>query len=385
MAEDWLRRFQDFSRTVDFVDDAIFDDVKDLLEKAFGEWRICFFRVLMSGHSIRTRSGNVAALRTIWSQDDSQTDFHIADENGAASTLTSYSLLHCKKLWITAEDGGKLKKHMHSPHGLIDHWPGPDGLPGLPPYTDSLGSSARTLVALPLKYGSRFFGVVNLEFSDALPISSRAMSTATMFSRSMARIIWLHETNQTQVNDSKDAIEQLHNGLQTTAHAFRRRRIFLASSAEEAGGAVIATIRKILETEFKEDFELDYWAEESASGGINDHVRSAIAAAEFGICYLSEQVSDNPRRYEDNPNVLFEAGMFQMLHQMRDSASDADAARWIPIRESSALTGPLPFDIAGDRKLSVPRDPETYEVDTEKFAEEFRTAIRTLMVALDVD
>lgn len=386
MAEDWLRRFQDFSKTVDFVDHTVFEDVTTLLEKAFREsWRICFFRVLMSGQSTRTASGEVPTLSTIWSQDDSETDFQITGEDGAASALTSYAFLHRKELWITAVDGGKLVNHVSSPEGLVDQWPGRPGLPQLPAYIDYHGSKSRTMVVLPLVYGMRMFGVVSLEFSDAIPISSRAKSTASDLALSLARIIWLHETNKTRLNDSKEALDILRSSYHTVSDAFRSRRVFLASSAEESEGPVIKTIRSILTDEFSDSFELDYWADDASSGGINDHVRSAIAAAEFGICYLSERVDDNPLQYNDNPNVLFEAGMFQMLHQLRDSASDADGARWIPIREPEPLSPQLPFDIAGDRMLTVPRDLETGEVDTQKLGDQFRKAIHRLMVALDID
>ncbi|MEP1470147.1 MAG: hypothetical protein ABJK25_04175 [Halieaceae bacterium] len=386
MADDWLSRFEDFSRSIDFVDQAIFEDVTALLEKAFKEsWRICFFRALMSGHSIRIGAGDVPALSTIWSKDDSETDFQIAGADGAAVTLTSYSLLQRKELWITAADGGKLVNHISSSEGLVDQWPGLPGLPELPPYVDYRGSVARTMVILPLEYGMRMFGVVCLEFNEYITISSRAKLTATTFAKSLARIIWLRETNKTQLDDSKEALALLHSRFLNASDAFQRRRVFLASSGEESGGAVIETIRKILSEEYSELFELDYWEEESASGAISDQVRASIASAEFGICYLSEKISDEPLKYFDNPNVLFEAGMFQMLHELRDSADDIDAARWLPIREGEQLTTSLPFDIAGDRMLVVPRSVETGEVNIEKFGDDLRKAINSLVVALQLD
>ena len=386
MAVDWLRRFQDFSRTVDFVDDDIFDDVTGLLEKAFRDtWKICFFRVLMSGHSIRTSEGDVPALATIWSQDDSLTDFQVADPDGTAVTLTSFCYLTRKPMWITARDGTKLNKHTATSEGLVDQWLATKELPPLPPYIDYRGSVARTQVILPLEYGNRLFGVVSLEFSDSISISSRAKSTAKIFAESLARIIWLHETNKTQLNDSKEALALLHNNYRSASDAFHGRRVFLASSAEEANGPVISTIQSVLAEDFADVLELDYWAEDTSSGGINDHVRSAIAAAEFGICYLSERDPDKPGCYIDNPNVLFEAGMFQMLHELRDNAGGVDLARWIPIREPQPLSTALPFDIAGDRMLTVPRNTETGEVDTEAFANDLRQSIHSLLDALDID
>ena len=74
-----------------------------------------------------------------------------------------------------------------------------------------------------------------------------------------------------------------------------------------------------------------------------------------------------------------------MLHELRDDPGDSDAARWIPVREGMEISTPLPFDFAGDRILVVPRDETSGEVDTDQLAEGLRTAVRSLIVALDID
>jgi len=374
--------------TVDFVDDELFDDLTGLLETSFSEaWRINFFRVLLSGHSIQTEDGEIPALSTIWSgHDNKMGDMQIATNTGEPTNQTTYSFLHRKPLWIKAKDGSKLAKHTTSSEGLADEWPGAPNLPALPPYRDYGGGETRTAIILPLDYGGRMFGVINLEFLDAISISGRAISSANSFAKSLARIVWLHETNKTQMSDTQDALRRLHFGYDAAANAFRGRTVFLASSGR-ADKVVVDTINSVLKTDFADHFDVEFWAEDSASGGINDQVRAAIAAAEFGICYMSEPVQDGTDtvQYVDNPNVLFEAGMFQMSHQLRDDPSDHNVARWIPIREALDITTPLPFDFASDRVLIVPRDATTGEVDTEEFADRFRRAIDGLIIALDID
>lgn len=386
MADDWFKRFQDFSMTVDFVDDDLMEDVTSLLESSFEEaWRICFFRVLLSGYSIQTDTGDVPALNTVWAKTDSKMgDMQIAKDNGDPTNQTTYAFLFRKPLWIRATDGSKLTRHTASPECLVNEWPGLPNPPTLPAYRDYGGGDSRTSVVLPLHYGGRMFGVINLEFLDSIEISTRAMKTANQFAESLARIFWLHETNRTQLNDSQDALRRLQTGYDTAAHAFRGRTVFLASSGR-ADKTVVETLRAILETEFAEYFSVEYWAEDSSSGGINDQVRASIAAAEFGICYMSEPVKEpvDNVQYFDNPNVLFEAGMFQMAHQLRDDASDYDAARWIPVRENMDITTPLPFDFASDRILTIPRVDG--EVDVEKFTEQIRKAVKDLIFALGID
>ena len=71
--------------------------------------------------------------------------------------------------------------------------------------------------------------------------------------------------------------------------------------------------------------------------------------------YLSEPDPDGAlggKRYSDNPNVLFEAGMFHVLRHNRGESLEG----WFPIRESTEWTGNVPFNFAGDRILILPRD-----------------------------
>jgi hypothetical protein len=54
----------------------------------------------------------------------------------------------------------------------------------------------------------------------------------------------------------------------------------------------------------------------------------------------------NGNRCQANPNVPFEAGMMQMLHEFRERR-DVLTSRWIRIREDDKE--PPPFNYAGDR------------------------------------
>ena len=230
------------------------------------------------------------------------------------------------------------------------------------------------------------FGVLNLEFKDCLPISARGKAAAKDLVAALSRIIWLHETNRTQLDDTRTALHQLQGGQDTAVDALRRRTVFLASSSR-ADASVVQTLRSVLNDDFDEYFDLEFWQEEAAIGSISEHVRTTIASAEFGVCYMSEPAhgDSGPAKYVDNPNVLFEAGMFQMLHQLRDDPSESEVSRWIPVREGPDLTTPLPFDFAGDRILVVPRNSETEEVDTEELADRMRNSVRQLITALGID
>lgn len=137
--------------------------------------------------------------------------------------------------------------------------------------------------------------------------------------------------------------------------------------------------------DFDHIFEPIYWKKVQASGNINDQVRAGIASCDFGICYFSEPVKDDAsggQSYADNPNVLFEAGMMQMLHELRDRR-DALTLRWIPIREEHKEAPP--FNFAGDRILIVPRIGETSELNEEGFKKQLHASVQELVDQLDLD
>ena len=64
------------------------------------------------------------------------------------------------------------------------------------------------------------------------------------------------------------------------------------------------------------------------AGSISAQVISEITGSDFGIAYFSEPVKEGA--FQDNPNVLFEAGMMQAL----TNAAGTLFKGWIPIRES---------------------------------------------------
>lgn len=128
-----------------------------------------------------------------------------------------------------------------------------------------------------------------------------------------------------------------------------------------------------------------YWDESKEIGSLKDQIYSSIKACVFGVCYLSEKISgaeEQVLRFQDNPNVLFEAGMMQMLHELRKEPASAPS-RWIPIREDNKFTTPAPFDFATDRMIIVPRD-ENGHLKGDEFRDNFQSAVKTLIKALDL-
>ncbi|MCG8047450.1 MAG: hypothetical protein N0C89_02265 [Candidatus Thiodiazotropha endolucinida] len=96
-----------------------------------------------------------------------------------------------------------------------------------------------------------------------------------------------------------------------------------------------------------------------------------LGTCRYGVCYLSERIPDaQPALYQDNPNVVFEAGM---LHG-RSDANSPPPASWIPIREKNSTDAP--FDFASERMIIVPRQNGRLQVS------QFKTMFRNRLDAL---
>lgn len=363
---------------MDFIDDAIVDDLKELLHRYFMETlEACYFRFLMEGTGIETPDGVLPTLETVWSsREDRRGDVALYARAGHSSGHLALAFESRRSLWITARDGSLLRTEGIE---LVDSW---SRTKSLPDYVDYGESAARTSIVVPLSYGERLFGVMDLEFEQYMTASTWGKAVIRLIEDAVSRIFWLNEMSRTQREDTRAAFAVLERSYRQSTSPFQRHTVFLASSGR-ADADVMAVILKVL-GEFDDIFDISYWKAEASAGNIAEQVRAAIADAEFGVCYISEPSPDAASRYRylDNPNVLFEAGMIQMLHELRDDHTDL-VSRWIPVREGPGLTPPLPFNLAGDRVVTVPRADATGSVDVSDFEQVLRKTVKE--VARDLD
>ena len=377
MSSEWANQFKHFALAVDYVDESIVDDVKTLLRRYFEETlEICYFRFLTEGPGTETPDGILPTLETVWSSSDEKTgDVALFTRGGAASGHLALCYELRKPLWITAKEGGLL---VDAGTDLVDGW---SRVKDLPAYQSPGEPSARTSIIVPLRYGDQLYGVMDLELEERISFSPSARDVVKTIADGVGRIIWLNKMTATQIKDTGEAFAELERSYSEGTSPLRRPTVFVASSAS-ADEQVMQTILGVLE-EFKGTFDVNYWKAESSSGSIAEQVRLAIADAAFGVCYISEPCAEEGSKYRflDNPNVLCEAGMLQMLHEVRDDRAEL-VSRWIPVREGPEVTPPLPFDFAGDRVILVPRPGEA--IDADAFAESLRKTVREIVDDLDI-
>jgi hypothetical protein len=379
MSSEWASRFKQFALAVDYVDDSVIDEIKELLKRYFEETlETCHYRFLMEGPGTETPSGVLPTLETVWASSEGKTgDVALFTPDGRSSGHLALCYEQRRALWITAPDGKLL---VDAGDDLVDGW---SRVKDLPPYIDYGESDARTSIIVPLRYGERLFGVMDLEFRHHIPASSKGKRVVKLIADALGRIIWVHRMTETQRDDTREAFSALEQGYHSGPTPLQRHSVFVASSAR-ADQQVMKVVLGVLE-EFGDQFSINYWRAETASGNIAEQVRGAIAEAEFGVCYISEPSEDEASKYRflDNPNVLFEAGMLQMLHELRDDRSEP-ISRWVPVRESPDIAPPLPFDFAGDRVVMVPRQAGAGPIDESALAETLRKTVKEVVDDLNI-
>lgn len=366
-----------FALAVDSVEDHVCEVVRNLLMRHLIErCEAQHFEVLMDGIRVDGLHGQKPGLQTKWTSGQSRS-FPLFTDDGEYRGQTAFAYHRNTKLWVTCQND----KSLNDPDAdYLDLW---SEVEDLPPYIAPNGASARTSILIPLSYGGRVFGVAFIEFAKKLSCTAELRAELDLMFAALARIIWLNHTTNNQLEDTKAAIEKLETSFGQDRSLFDQPSLFFAASSR-ADKDVIDVIHDVLKEKTEDRVQLVIWDEMHKSGPIGPEIIRAISTARYGVCYLSEPLDGEHRseqRYDDNENVLFEAGMFEAL----TADPDAGLKGWIPIREEwPSLTDDPPFDIAGHRMVVVPRVSTAADgeavlvVDSEALHEQLSRQIESL-------
>ena len=334
-----------FAESVDIVDDARFDSVRELVYRyAVKQLGGEYFELLRqeSGGEDNKQSW----LRTFWSSDDRLHTWTIRSDEGSYTNPVTDAFDNERPMWIVSPEKDPLEEAGQH-HDL---W---SNTPSLSRYRPSSSESIRTVVILPLKL-QRSYGVYCLESSQYIEITDVAKLELRRLADALALLYRLWEANRAQVTGTDHAIGDLRELLQQAKFPRLARPHFFIAFSNKADETVKLIIRDTLD-EFAAKLEYTDWTRMDDSGNISAQIGKEILESRFGLCYFSEPDGHDsaPPRYQDNPNVIFEAGM---LHARTTAAAETDGgepAGWIPIREQESP--PAPFDFAAERILQVPR------------------------------
>jgi len=359
-----------FAESVDIVDDARFDSVRDLVyryvtKQLSGE----YFELLRqeSGGSGDRQSW----LRTFWSSADDRLHFWpIRSDDGSYTNPVTYAFDNECPMWVVSPE----KDPLDEADEHHDLW---SKTPKLSRYQPSSSQSTRTAVIMPLRL-QRSYGVYCFESSRYIEITDVAKVELKRLADALTILYRLWETNKAQSAGTEHAIGDLREALQQAKFPRLAKPHFFVAFSNKADETVKLIIRDTLE-EFAAKLEYTDWTQMDESGNISAQIAKEILESRFGICYLSEPDGDasaTARRYHDNPNVVFEAGM---LHARTTAAAETDGgepAGWIPVREPESPAPP--FDFAAERILQVPRS-KTGDLNKSRLSEMLRARIAALL------
>jgi hypothetical protein len=326
-----------FARSVDIVDERTIEEIRKLVyDYVRDELEIGFFTVSMK-HSVDGEPG----LQSRWRSEGPQVTSTIRRPDGTYSSQIAVAFDTGRPLWIVDPGQGPLE----CCEEYSERW---SGVTALPRYAAPVNRPMRTSIVVPLTHWGDVLGVVYLESTRYLEFTEVAAQELLLLADSLAILFELRDANESQLTGTRDAVSELRDVLDdTTFPRLTKPQIFVASSSR-ADDAVLGVIQVVLK-EFEDVLAPTHWDRIDSSGSITLRLIEEISRSRFGLCYLSEPAGSATHAFQDNPNVLFEAGMLHAL----TNAPTAQPWAWVPIREADSPN--VPFDFAAERILAVPR------------------------------
>ena len=355
-----------FAQSVDMVDDRTFDAVRSLVyDYVKNELSAQYFELLYE-----EQFEGRPALRTFWSSRDLRNFWPVRSPEGNYTDPVAQVFERRLPLWLLAAD----KSPLGTESTYEDQW---SSFADIPPYKPSAELPVRTLIAIPLICRGRSLGAYLIESSRYVESTDVAKVELSRLGTALSILYDLYDTNRAQAKNTADAIGDLRDLLAAAEFPRLAKPHFFIAYPDKADRRVKYIIDDVLD-ELSDRLEFTDWAEIHESGNVPSQIATEISRSRFGICYFSQPrvgTDQSVPLFEDNPNVLFEAGM---LHARTSVTGEArgEPSGWIPIREVSSP--PKPFDFQSERILEVPRT-RNGELKEEVLHETLRSWIENLI------
>jgi hypothetical protein len=349
-----------FAKSVDVVDEHTFERVRSLFQSYVkNELQVAYFE-LVAGHVV----DGERRIETRWSSEGQKASKPVLTDEGRYRSHVALAYDRNVPLWIVNPD----RRPLQEAETYRDLW---SNFPDLPAYVHPpVHQPIRTTIAMPLWNEGRVVGALDLEATPYLEITEVVKAELKLLAGFLGTLLDRRESSRSQSAGTQAAVDMLHEVLQSGAlPKLAKPRVFVASSSR-ADEKVVLAIREVL-AGFGDKVSVVEWSDLAESGTVTLQIVRAVVGSRFGICYLSEPA---PRKgkFQDNANVIFEAGM---LHALVNTPGNIPMA-WIPVRERESP--PAPFDFATERIETVPR-AEDGSLDEERLKARLGSRISHLL------
>jgi hypothetical protein len=351
-----------FARSVDIVDQGTLVGARELVhEYVRDELHAAYFELAL-GYMV----DEGLALRTLWSTGGQGFSTTVKKADGRYSSQIAVSFDTGRPLWIVNPQ----RKALRRADSYVDQWSNINEVIELPSYREPINRDLLTLIVIPLRRPSRILGVLCLESTAYLDITEFDTEELELLADTLAILLDLYDLNQVQMQGTRDAIAYLRRIKDDIAFPQLTKPQMFVGFSSRADEQVTGILNAVLD-EFSDRLRIIRWNKIVESGTITAQIAEVIAKSRFGLCYFSEPDGES-KRYRDNPNVVFEAGMLQAL----TGPPAHELAGWIPVREENSPQPP--FDFAGERIELVPRGADN-QVNEELLRSRLRGRIQRLL------
>jgi hypothetical protein len=315
-------------------------------------------------------------------KEDEYEPYPVRDEEGRAHGINAYAFISKRCLWVIPEDE---EQTLEASTAYSELWT-PEEPADLPHYLRLPGTegderqprSTRTLIAIPIVSRGITTSLIYFESDSCIKSNERARRELELIANAVSRLFDLAEQNRETHKGTEEELSLLDESSRGVQNWGVNPSLFFAYP-EDADEEVLAELKQQLDG-LAGDGIVDVfdWREFHEGGSITDRIEEEIGEAHYFVGYLSERLENGSKsRFYDNPNVMYEAGMFQGL------ANDVTqrAKGWLLIRESESMA---PFDIITMNLLLVPRD-DAGNFKKSEFVTELANRLATLVPEIGRD
>ena len=324
-------QLMEFAKSIDIFNEDYFDSIK----KSIVQYLDKNFKIKVIGHLIPDHipwgdEGLVSGLDTTdWMNGGRKWGYPIKKKgrNGKESVYygqVAYAFGEKKDLWIVSGDPGNAVLQENGKYKNLFDLSLSDDLPNFEPSNEDLKIRTSVIFSLKKDKDKPPIGIVNFESTERLrylDVNIKELRTIAEAIDILYRSIeWYKSTSKA----TKSRVEEITK-LSEFSFWGTERCVFF-SYPNDCEKDLVKIVDDFFNSEYCKDkgISLITWKDIRKGRYVMDEIWEKIDNCQAGICYFSDICQNEPgekheiKKYIDNLNVLYEAGMMHALYETRE-------------------------------------------------------------------